>query len=153
MLNKVIERKKQNTISLEQKKEKRNEIKENFREFIFSNAQELHEIFPSVVIGEGISSNILGLTYSPSRIAGFKHHTISNDTYNICLDSISLSFNVGYGANTSKGKQFKFDMNTTKSQQRKLFKQILEYLVSVSYWTGYKKDRVHQVWKGHTQLI
>jgi hypothetical protein len=152
-LTKVVNRKKEKALSSSQIKAKRVEIVENFRQYVLSQVEELNKIFPSVVVAEGISNNIIGVAYSPSTWTGCKGHSISSSTHNICLSSTSPEFHIGYGANTASGRPFKFDYNMTKPQIKRLFKQMLEYLVSQSYWTGYKNDRIHQVWKGQERLI
>jgi hypothetical protein len=153
-LTKVVNRKQVKALSREQINAKRVEIVENFRQYILSQVEELTEIFPSVVIAEGeFDSNIVGVSYSPSIWTGSKAHTISGSTHNICLSSTHPEFHIGYGANTASGRPFKFDYSMTKPQLKRLYKQMLEYLVSESYWTGYKNDREHQVWKGRERLI
>lgn len=151
-LAKVVNRKKSKELSVSQIKSK--QIIEDFRLYVLSQVNELSEIFPSVVIAEGeFDNNIVGVAYNPSKwtLSGDRH-TISGTTHNICLASTRPQFHVGYGANTASGKTFEFSYSMTKPQLKRLFKQILEYLVSESYWSGYKGDKEHQVWLGSERL-
>jgi hypothetical protein len=152
-ITKVVNRKNAKALSREQINAKRVEIVENFRQYALTQVKELNKIFPSVVIAEGEVNNIVGVAYSPSIWTGSKAHTISGSTHNICLSSTQPEFHIGYGANTASGRPFKFEYSMTKPQLKRLYKQMLEYLVSESYWVGYKNDLTHQVWKGRERLI
>lgn len=150
-INKVIERK--------AKKVNRSELRKSLvAEFIAfveeTQVGQLSATFPSVVIGCGSAGNILGVTYSPSRMAGFDRHIICSSTNNIALSSTRDQFHIGYGANSASGnKTIPFDLGTlTKAKKRRLFKQVVECLVSESYRVGYESTREHQVWKGFDKV-
>jgi len=78
---------------------------------------------------------------------------MGGNTHNIVLSSIYNQFHVGFGANTASYKKcFKFDTKMNKTQQLKLFKNILAYLVSETYSKHYKFNKNHEVWNGYEKL-
>ena len=152
-INTIVERKQRKAASQKTKWELRSDLGAEFLAYVEANhVEELHNLFPSVVIGNERSSIVLAVTYSPSTIAGFDWHTSGSHTHNVALDIVKDQFNIGYDAHGSSGNRsitIPFDISTlNKTKKKKLFKDIIKALVSQAYWAGYKNDRTHQVWKG-----
>lgn len=150
-LQKVINRKDQKALAGAALQARKREIVEAFRDFVLSQAGELKNIFPYIAIGNGIGGDIVGVSYS-SFCTTFNSYPIAHSSHNIVLDSINPAFHVGYAANSASGFKIPFDYNMTKPQMKKLFKQVLEKLVSESYYKHsdyYKKENKNcVVWKG-----
>lgn len=159
-LAKVVERKNSKVLEDAKKRERVDLIVSMFREYVSSQVAELNKLFPCVVIGEGSSKSICGVSYSHSRttLSGDKN-VIGDYTNNIVLDHCGKCFYIGYGANGAGGsKSIPFDLTMTKPQLKRLFKQVLETLVSMSYsihsvneWK--KREELKEVIKTHKRIL
>ena len=160
-IQKVIDRKNAKTKKVVSRIEKRKQVVAMFRDYVLSqtNQNKLIKAFPYIVIDDSASDNVIGVSYSPSQIAGFKRCTISSSTYNIVLSSTKEQFNIGYGANTASfSKVIPFDIDMNKTQLKRVFKQVLECLVSEAYHEHSLKrfkesNKPAQVWKGFEQIV
>lgn len=138
---KVIDRKNSVVLEIAKKKKKEAEIIEMFRAYVVSQQSELEKLFPYVIIGE-YNKDILGVSYTSSAttMSGGKS-VICSSTHNIVMDSLKYNFNVGFSANTASGLiRIPYSLEMTKPQLKRLFKQVVEALVSGAYSAHSKKD-------------
>lgn len=156
---KVLERKSNQTVNREKARLKIENIVVSFRKYAVSQLPELENLFPFVCIGEH-GTDICSVSYSKSsHTLSAGRSVMSPSTNNIAIDSLKSCFNIGYGANTASGsKQIPFSLDMTAAQQKRLFKQVLEYLVSMSYSVHSERDwkineEIKAYYNSHSKIL